>query len=124
MSGFRIFGIAVAVFGVVATIFPQWFAFITKAAEPTPDLYEQVERHVRGGMVFSVGLMFMAITSLRPWSVSIPSVIFYFVTGALVARVYGVIVVGAVPKQWMWMGVEAVLMAVAAFWLWRSTPPA
>ena len=121
MTGYRIFGIVLAVIGVVAAVFPHWFAPLTGAAEPAPDLFEAVERRVRAGMVLGVGLTFIAVTSLRPWSTSIPSAVFYFMTGALAARLLGIIVDGAVPKQWLLVGVEAVFMAGAAFWLWRST---
>jgi hypothetical protein len=121
VSGFRIFGIVVALVGVAAAIFPEWFGFLTRATEPTTDLYEAVERRVRGGMVLSVGLMFIAITSLRPWSTSIPLVIFYFMTGALAARLLGLVVDGVTPKQWLLVAVEAAFMTGAALWLWRSS---
>lgn len=123
MTGFRIFGLALAGLGVAAAVFPAWFAPLTGAAEPTADLFETVERRVRGGMVLGFGLAFIAVHSLRPWSVSIPSLVFYFMTGALAARLYGMIVDGIVPRQWMLVGVEAVFMALAAFWLWRSSVP-
>lgn len=120
MSGFRILGIILALFGVVASIFPSWFAPITGAAEPTPDLFETVERRVRAGMILGVGLGFIAVTSLRPFSTSIPTAIFYFATGALAARLLGLVVDGAVPRQWLLVAVEAIIMTLAALWLWRS----
>ncbi len=126
MSGFRIFGIVLAVVGVVASIFPEWFGPLTGGPEPPVDTHEGIERRVRGGMVLGFGLAFIAITALRPWSVSIPSVIFYFMTGALAARILGIVVDGSVPKQWLLVGVEVVAMAICAFWLWRTgaaTPP-
>lgn len=120
MPVFRIFGIVLAVVGIVAAAFPHWFGPLTGGHEPTPDVFEAVERRVRGGMLLGVGLCFIAITALRPWSASIPTAIFYFMTGALAARLLGLLVDGAVPKQWLLVAVEAVVMAVAAFWLWRS----
>ena len=56
-----------------------------------------------------------------PWTTSIPTAIFYFMTGALAARIFGLIVDGTVPKQWLLVAVEAVAMTVAALWLWRSS---
>ncbi len=122
MSGFRILGIVLAIVGVIASIFPNWFVFLTGA--PTEDIFEATERRVRGGMVLSAGLIFIAVTSLRPWSISIPTAIFYFMTGALAARLLGIIIEGAVPKQWMLVGVEAAFMTATAFWLWYKTPAA
>ena len=80
-----------------------------------------IERRVRGGMVFGVGLAFIAVTALRPWSTSIPTAIFYFLAGALAARLLGLLVDGTVSKQWLLVAVEAVVMALAALWLWRSS---
>ena len=121
MSGYRIFGIVLAVLGVVAAVFPKWFGPLTGGPEPPLDVFEAVERRVRGGMLLGVGLCFLAITALRPWSTSIPTAIFYFMAGALAARLLGLLVDGTVPKQWLLVAVEAVAMAVAAFWLWRSS---
>lgn len=121
MSGIRILGIVLAVVGVIVAVFPGWFGPLTGGPEPPPDVFEAIERRVRGGMVLGVGLGFIAVTALRPWSTSIPLVIFYFMTGALAMRLLGLILDGTVPKQWLLVAVEAVVMAVAAFWLWRSS---
>ena len=121
MSGYQIFGIVLAVLGVVAAVFPSWFGPLTGGPAPPAEVFEAVERRVRGGMLLGVGLCFIAITGLHPWSTSIPTAIFYFMTGALTARLLGLIIDGAVPKQWLLVAVEAVVMALAAFWLWRSS---
>lgn len=120
MSGFRILGIVVAILGVVASAFPTWFEPLTGGADPPADVYAAIERRVRGGMVLGLGLMFLGITTLRPWSVSVPLVIFYFMTGALAARLLGLIVDGTVPKQWLLVAVEAGVMTLVALWLWWS----
>ncbi len=120
MSAFRIFGAVLVLVGTVAAAFPDWFGPLTGGPEPPADVFEAIERRVRGGMVLGVGLAFIAVTALRPWSTSIPSAIFYFMTGALAARLLGMIVDGTVPKQWLLVAVEAVVMALAAVWLWRS----
>jgi hypothetical protein len=120
MSGLRIFGLVLAILGVVATVFPQWFGPLTGGPEPAVDIYESIERRVRGGMVLGLGLMFVGIPALRPWSTSIPLVIFYFMTGALAARLFGLIVDGMVPRQWLLVAVEAGVMTLVALWLWRS----
>lgn len=116
MSGFRIAGIVVAAIGVAASIFPDFFGPLTGA--PSAEVYETIERRVRGGMVLGLGLMLIGITALRPWSVSIPLVIFYFMVGALAARLLGLIVDGTVPKQWLLVAVEAGAMTLVALWLW------
>jgi len=119
MSGFRIVGIFLAVVGLASAVFPAWFGPLTQWPEPAGDVFEAIERRVRGGMLLGVGWAFIAIPAVRPWSVSIPSVILYFMTGALVARFIGLLVEGTVQKQWLLVAVEAVIMAAAALWLWR-----
>jgi hypothetical protein len=120
MSGLKILGMVVAGVGFVAAVFPDWFGPLTGGPEPPVDVHEAIERRVRGGMVLGVGLIFIAVTALRPWSTSIPSAIFYFMAGALAARLLGLLVDGTVPKQWLLVAVETVVMALAALWLWRS----
>jgi len=121
MSAFRILGVIMAVVGIASAVFPNWFGPLTQWPAPPVDVFEGIERRVRGGMLLGVGLAFIVVPTLRPWSVSIPSVIFYFMLGALLARLVGIVVDGAVPKQWLWVAVEAVFMALAALWLWRSS---
>ena len=118
MTGARIFGIIVSAVGVVATLMPDWFAAVTGPA--SADVFESVERHVRGGMVLGVGLAFIAVTALRPWSRSVPLASFWLVAGALGARFIGVIIHGAVAKQWMLVALEVVIMAACALWLRRK----
>lgn len=124
MSGLRLVGIVIALFGAIVAVFPNGFGFLTGGAEPPADLFEAVERRVRGGMVLGVGLVFLAVGEIRPWSVSIPAAIFYFMTGALAARLLGMVLDGVVPKQWLLVAVEALVMGAAALWLWRSSAPA
>lgn len=111
-------GVALSVLGAVAAVFPDWFGPLVGA--PTADLHEAVERRVRGGMVLGVGLCLLAVPSLRPWSVSVPTALLYWMAGALAARMLGLVVDGAVPRQWMLVAVEAGVMTAAAVWLWRT----
>ena len=120
MSHLRILGLVLAAVGIMATIFPGWFGPLTRFPNPPVDVFEVIESRVRGGMVLGVGLTFIAVTSLRPWSTSVPSALLYFMTGALVARLLGLIVHGTVPKQWLLVAVETGVMTLAALWLWRS----
>ena len=120
MSGFQILGIVLAGVGVIAAVAPGWFGPLTGGPEPPADVYHAIERRIRGGMLLGVGLTLIAVNALRPWSTSIPSAILYFMAGALAARLLGLIVDGTVAKQWLWVAVEAVVMALAALWLWRA----
>ncbi len=121
MSVVRILGIVMALVGAAAAVFPNWFGPLTQLPAPPVDVFETIERRVRGGMILGVGLAFIAVPTLRPWSISIPSLIFYFMLGALVARMVGIVVDGSLPKQWLLVAVEAGGMLLAALWLWRTS---
>lgn len=118
MSPSHIIGGVLSLLGVAAAVFPEGFGPLTGA--PPADVFEAIERRVRGGMLLGVGLCVLAIPALRPWSTSIPTALFYFMAGALAARLFGLIADGAVPKQWLLVAVEAAVMTAAALWLWRS----
>ena len=113
----RIVGLIIALVGLLMAVFPDWFGRL--AGGQPADVYEAVERRVRGGMVLGVGLILIAVTALRPWATSIPSAIFYFMAGALAMRLLGMMLDGIVPKQWLWVAVETAVMTLAAAWLWR-----
>ena len=121
MSTLRIVGIVVAGLGAVMAAFPGWFEPLTGGPEPAADTFEAVERRVRGGMVLGVGLLLIARTELRPWSTTIASVLFYFMLGALLARILGLIIEGIDARQWLYVAIETGVMTLAALWLWRSS---
>lgn len=111
----------VAGLGVVMAAFPGWFEPLTGGPEPAADAFEAVERRVRGGMVLGIGLILIARTELRPWSITIASALFYFMLGALLARILGLIIEGIDPRQWSLVAIETAVMTAAAVWLWRSS---
>ena len=121
VTALRIVGIFMAALGALMAAFPGWFGPLTGGPEPAADTFAAIERRVRGGMVLGIGLALIARTELRPWSVTIASALFYFLLGALLARLLGLIIEGIHPRQWLYVAVEALLMALAALWLWRSS---
>ena len=120
MTALRVVGAVVAGLGVVMAAFPGWFGGLTDSAEPPADTFAAIERRVRGGMVLGVGLVLLARTELRPWSTTLASVVFYFVLGALLMRVLGLVIDGHDGRQWLWVAGEALVLALAAVWLWRA----
>lgn len=120
MSGIRLVGTLLALLGAIASVFPQWFGPLTGASNAPVGVFETIEQRVRAGMILGLGMGLIAIPSLRPWSTSLPTAAFYFASGALAARILGLIVDGSVPKQWMLVAVEGVIIVAASLWLWRS----
>jgi hypothetical protein len=121
VSALRIVGLVVAALGAVMSAFPDWFQPLTGGPGPAADTFEAIERRIRGGMLMGLGLVFVARTTLRPWSVTIASVLLYVLVGALVARILGLIIEGNDSRQWLYVAIEGGLIGVAALWLWRAT---
>ena len=65
MSGFRILGAVLAVLGVVASIFPSWFGFLTRWPEAPVQIQEAIESRVRGGML--LGVVDSYVAALSDW---------------------------------------------------------
>ncbi len=116
----RILGLILSGLGIVMSVFPRWFGILSGGTEPAVDTFQSIERRMRGGMLLGVGLVFIARTSLRPWSTLVPTVAVYFVTGALVVRLMGLVLDGHDARQWMWVAGEALVVLLAAVWLWRA----
>lgn len=121
MTALRIVGIVMAALGSVMAALPDWFGPLTGAGEPAANTFEAIERRIRGGMLLGFGLCFIARTELRPWSMTIASLVLYFMLGALLARLLGLVVEGNDAKQWLLVAVEAGFMALAGLWMWRAS---
>lgn len=120
MTPLRVVGVVLAGLGVVMAAFPDWFGALTGGSIPAADAFEAVERRIRGGMLLGLGLLLVAHTELRPWSSTIAASAFYIVFGALLARVFGIMVDGSDSRQWMWVAGESLVIGLAAAWLWRA----
>ena len=84
-------------------------AWLEKPAELP--LFDQVERRIPGGAVLGAGLFVLKLPPLRPKLPLLASAIYWLTAGALVGRVVGLIFIqGQSPRQWMWVGIELVVI--------------
>ncbi len=117
MSPTRILGGLLVLVGLVFMIEP------TLVHDPGPaiDTFAAIERSILwGGLMGVVGLL-IARTQLKPWAITFASLVFWLTTGFLLARGVGLVLDGAdSQKQWMWVGVEVVVIIGAAAYLWRK----
>lgn len=85
---------------------------------PAADLFEATERHVRWGLGVGVGAVFALNPWRRPWSVLIAWLALCVLGGYLLARFVGITMEGPSNlMQWVLVGVEVAICAVAAFWV-------
>lgn len=90
---------------------------------PAKGTFEAVERRVRWGILTGLGAFLVMFRALKPWAIGFLTFAFWIVTGYLVARLIGIALDGFdSPKQWMWVGVEAVLIVVFVILQRRKYP--
>ncbi|MEM6993302.1 MAG: hypothetical protein AAF721_22510 [Myxococcota bacterium] len=88
---------------------------------PAPDLFEAVERHARWGLPIGIGALLVGRTRLRPWSVTVASLVLSVTLGYLVARIIGISIEGVgSSRQWLYCGIEVVIGIAAGAFLWRK----
>ncbi len=110
------FGLILLFGGVVLAFAP------TLVYDPGPanDLFRTIERRIPWGGLAGLGLLFVLHTKWKPWLASVAAVVCWATTGAIFARLVGLMLDGAgSSKQWMWVVAEAAVIAVAGFFLWK-----
>lgn len=110
-------GVALLVLGGAFALSPD---LIGAVAVPD-DAFAQVERRIPGGAVAGVGLLLLLPPGPRDWAGRLAAMVGWVTVGLLAARLLGVALDGGHPRQWMWVGVEAVVAGVAlGFLRWRA----
>ena len=105
-------GVALAIVGVVLVANPE-----LASSQPVPEgVFEAIERRVWWGALIGLGVLFMFRHQLRPWLLTITATGAALTFGLLAARLIGIAMDGSVPKQWLWVAVEAVILAGLVLW--------
>ena len=115
MPVLRVLGFVIGGVGLLLATFPDVFG-----GSVPEDGFKAIERRIPWGALLGAGLALTSRESLRPWLVTIPTVLFCLTFGLLVSRVLGLLLDGPHPRQWMWVAVEAVIAAVFAGWIWYT----
>lgn len=87
---------------------------------PIPeDTFEAVERRVWWGALIGLGLMLWCHRQLRPWMPTVAAASAALLLGLLIARLIGIVLDGSVVRQWVYVGIEVVLLAASIAWFKR-----
>ncbi|MGI9319070.1 MAG: DUF4345 family protein [bacterium] len=108
----RIFGAVLVLVGVVLVSNPELVS-----NKPIPEnTFEAVERRIWWGLFIGVGVLLLFHHQLQPWLTTVAAVGSSLTFGLLVARLIGIALDGSVTKQWIWVAVEGIILAILVWW--------
>ena len=108
----QIVGFLVLLAGFVLTYNPELVS-----NKPIPeDTFRAIERRVWWGLLIGFGLLFMFHHQFKPYLFTLAATGMTLTLGVLISRMMGIALDGSVPKQWVWVAVEIVM--VLAFGIW------
>ena len=86
-------------------------------SKPVPaDTFEAIERRIWWGLFIGVGLLILFHHQLSPWQPTLAATACSLLVGLLIARLIGIALDGSVAKQWLYVGVELVILAPLVWW--------
>ena len=111
----RILGGILIVIGLILIANPELVS-----SKPVPaDIFEAIERRIWWGLIVGFGVLFLFHHQLRLWLQTLAASLSALVFGLLVARLLGIILDGSVLKQWLYVGIELVILAPLLWWYLR-----
>ena len=111
----RILGGILIVAGLILIANPE---LVSNKPVPT-DIFEAIERRLWWGLIVGFGVLFLFHHQLRPWLLTLAATLLALVFGLLVARLLGILLDGSVLKQWLYVGIELVILAPLFWWYLR-----
>lgn len=112
-------GALVTVAGVVLVFTPM---LVAEAFHRPTETHSQLInlRATWGGTVTGLGLFILACSALRPWSVTLATLLLCSMAGIGAARAVGFVLDGQPDTlQWVWLVAEIVLVAASGAYLMR-----
>ena len=107
-----IVGVALIIFGVTLVSNPELVS-----NKPIPDdTFEAIERRIWWGLFIGLGTLLLFHHQLRPWLQTVAATCASLVFGLLIARFIGIVLDGSVAKQWVYVGVEVVILLPLIWW--------
>ena len=110
----QIAGCILLLSGVILTYNPELVS-----SKPIPeDTFQAVERRIRWGFLIGFGMLLIIHHQVNPYLFTVAALGMTLTLGALISRVMGIVLDGSVPRQWMWVLVELVM--VIGFGIWYA----
>jgi len=110
----QVAGFFILLLGIILSYYPELFS-----SKPIPeDTFRAIERRVRWGFLMGIGMLLIFHHQITPVLFTVAALGMTLTLGALIARVIGIALDGSVPRQWMWVLVELVM--VIGFGVWYA----
>ncbi|MEZ9237717.1 DUF4345 family protein [Shewanella sp. 10N.286.52.A9] len=85
--------------------------------KPIPnDTFNAVERRIWWGLFIGAGLLLQFHFQLTPWQATVSATLTSLLIGLLIARLIGIVLDGSVPKQWVNVAIELVMLVPLVWW--------
>lgn len=108
----QIIGLIVLISGFVLTYNPELVS-----NKPVPeDTFRAIERRVWWGLLIGFGSMLIFHQQVKPYLLTMAVLCITLTSGVLISRLMGIFLDGSVPRQWMWVAVEVVMIIAFAIW--------
>ncbi|BEU03591.1 hypothetical protein OAG1_23910 [Agarivorans sp. OAG1] len=108
-------GIVLIIAGIVLVSNPE---LVSNKAIPD-NTFDAIERRIWWGLLIGFGCLLMFHHQFQPWVTSLAATSASLMFGLLVARLIGIMLDGSVTKQWLYVGLELVLLAPLVWWYLR-----
>jgi len=111
----RVIGGILVLMGLIVTSNPEMLS-----DKPVPaDTFEAIERRIWWGLIIGIGVLLILHHQLQPWLRTVAASLAALLFGMLVARLIGILLDGSVMKQWLYVGLELVILAGLMWWYRR-----
>ena len=111
----RLLAVATILIGVVLVWNPELVS-----NKPVPsDAFEATERRIWWGLVIGFGTLLLFHHKLLPWVPTVAATCLSLLFGLLVARLIGVALDGSIERQWVYVGIEIVILVPLLWWYLR-----
>jgi len=112
---FKWIGVLLIIVGLILVGNPELIS-----NKPIPDdTFEATERRIWSGLFISFGILRLFHQQLLPWKTTLAATCSALLFGLLVSRLIGIGLDGSVTKQWINVGIEAVILVSLVWWYLR-----
>lgn len=113
---FRAIGVVLILAGITFVSNPELIS-----NKPIPsDTFDAIERRVWWGLFIGFGVLLLFHHELQPWKTTIAATCSSLLFGLLIARIIGILLEGSVTKQWLYVGLEIVMLIPLVWWYFST----